>query len=145
MKDSNRPAKPDRSVNLAERLETEAQKISAPGNSGLVAKVMRNVRAAPRSAEIPASATTVGGLPWLMAGATAAAAVAIAITVTSVVNDSPLTDLPRHANLPRIVGSSVDPALASREQDLTGELRKIRADLDSIGRMVSIRLETDSH
>jgi len=143
MKDSNRPAEHDRSVNLAERLETEAQKIHAARDSGLVAQVMRNVRAAPRSAGIPASESNVGWLPWLMAGATAAAAVAVAITVTSVMEDSPRTNLPRHADLPRIVESRVDPVLTSREQDLTGELQRIRADLDSIGRMVSIRLETD--
>lgn len=145
MKNSNRPARNDRSGNLAERLETEARQIPVPENSGLVAQVMRRVRAAPKRAEIPASERNVGWLPWIMAGATAAAAIGIAITVAPVLEGSPATNLPRQANLPRIVESKVDPVLASREQDLAGELQKIRADLDSIGRMVSIRLPSDSH
>jgi len=70
--------------------------------------------------------------------------VLIVLALTRTVIDSPAPGLPREANLPRITESNVHPILASREQDLSGELQRIRADLHSIGRMVSIRLEPDS-
>jgi hypothetical protein len=144
MKDSNRTDRSNHSGNLEDALRTEAQRIPAPEQSGLVAQVMRNVRASPRMVDKEGAVNGPGWTPWLLAGATAAAALVIAISVTSVMDDSSTSSLPRQANLPRIVESRVDPVLASREQDLIGELQRIRADLDSIGRMVSIRLESGS-
>lgn len=149
MKDSNRPTRPrpqapsHRSVSLGERLETEAREVPAPGNSGLVAQVMRNVRAAPRRTESLALERQVGWFPWIMAGVTAAV-VAITIAVTTVSEQSTAPSLPRYADVPRIVGSNLDPVLASREQDLAGEMQRIRADLNSIARLVSLRLEADT-
>lgn len=149
MKDSNRTDKSRRSESIEDTLRTEAQRIPAPERPGRVARVMQSVRASPRMlgktcVENEVAGKPPGWMPWLLAGATAAAAIVIGISVTSVLNDSPTSTLPRQANLPRIVESRVDPVLASREQDLAGELQRIRADLDSIGRMVSIRLESDS-
>lgn len=145
MKDSNRKDIPRRRVTIEDTLRSEARHIPAPERPGLVEQVMRSVRASPRQAGDQAAENGSGWMPWLMAGATTTAAVTIAIAVTSVIEDSSTSTLPRQANLPRIVESRLDPVLASREQDLAGELQRIRADLDSIGRMVSIRLESDSH
>lgn len=149
MKDSNHTDRSRRSETIEDMLRTEAQRIRAPQQPGRVARVMQSVRASPRlvgktGAENEVAGKPPGWMPWLLAGATAAAAVAIAVSVTSVLEDSPTSTLPRQASLPRIVESRVDPVLASREQDLAGELQRIRADLDSIGRMISIRLESDS-
>ena len=152
-KDSNRTDKSRRSETIEDTLRSEAQRIPAPEQPGRVAQIMRKVRAMPRmvgkeAVENEVDATASGWIPWLMAGATATAAVSVAIiiayTATSRVEHSSPSNLPRQANLPRIVESRVDPVLASREQDLAGELQRIRADLDSIGRMVSIRLESDA-
>lgn len=148
MKDPKRPARSEHGATLADTLSNEAQRIPATGNPGLVARVMQDVRATSRRAPSHVADSHAGWRPWLMAGATAAAAVTVAtivtLAVTSIGEDSSPSSLPRQASLPRIVEARVDPVLASREQDLAGELQRIRADLDSIGRMVSIRLESDS-
>lgn len=134
----------DRGQNIEDTLRNEAQRIPATEQATLVEQVMHSVRSSPRRAVDDHPERTSGWIPWLMAGATATAAVVVTIVLTSSLEDSSPSNLPRQANLPRLVESSVDPVLASREQDLAGELKRIRADLDSIGRMVSIRLESDS-
>ncbi|MEX2499056.1 MAG: hypothetical protein WD397_09320 [Wenzhouxiangellaceae bacterium] len=148
MKNPNRPAPPEHSANLADTLSNEAQRIPAAENAGLVARVMQDVRATPNRARVHVTERNAGWQPWLLAGATATVALTITtivtLAVTSTIEDSSPSNLPRQASLPRIVEARVDPVLASPEQDLAGELQRIRADLDSIGRMVSIRLESDS-
>jgi len=147
MKDSNRTRTSNRSETIEDTLRSDAQRIPAAEKPGLVASVMQDVRATPGRTRNHVAPVQAGWRPWLMAGATAAAAVTVAaivtLALTSPVEDSP-SNLPRQASLPRIVEARVDPVLASREQDLAGELQRIRADLDSLGRMVSIRLESDS-
>lgn len=150
MKDSNRTGISNSSETIEDRLRTEAKRIPAPEQPGVVEQVMQNVRASPRMVANEGPESGSGWLPWILAGATATAAVVMVVTIvttfteTSSVEHSSPSNLPRQANLPRIFESRVDPVLASREQDLAGELQRIRADLDSIGRMVSIRLESDS-
>lgn len=139
-----------RSASLEDMLRTEARRIPVPDQPRLISQVMQHVRATPRRTVIDGSDRNNNRLPWLTATATAAVVVTVVITivitimVTTDVVDSPAPTTPRQANILRVVESRVDPILASREQDLAGELQRIRADLDSVGRMVTLELEFDT-
>jgi len=152
MKDLNQTDQSNRREHVVDMLRAEAKRIPAPEYPGLVAQVVQRARTSPKRAVGSRYDKNSGRIPGLIAGAAVAAAIAIAVVNTIVIPDavsptgdlSPTSNLPRQGNLPGFVELRVDPLLASRERDLAGELQYIRADLDSIGRMISIRLKSDT-
>lgn len=127
--------------NTAERLVRGADDLPLHRDEALVGRIMHAVRTRPAS-PAPRRTATWARKTWWPVAAASAAVLVVAVVVSTI--DSPTTAPVRPDPLPVRLGQDLDPILARTENDLGQEMNALRADLDRLSRMMTIRLQSDT-